>query len=267
MTAVRASQGTSEHVSVQRASHSIWDRGGVEPTGELLCRGRVLVVDDDVTVNEVVCAYLQRDGYAVATAADGREGKAAAADFHPDLVVVDVMMPGMDGLALLRHLRARDIPVILLTARSTEADRVSGLQLGADDYVVKPFSPRELVARVGAVLRRAVPERQDDSALVAGPIELDVVGRRVTVRGRPVAFTAREFDLLTFLVRNPGQAFGRKELLERVWGYSIGDTSTVTVHVRHLREKIEVDPSKPAMLATVWSVGYRFDPPQDESPA
>ncbi len=238
-------------------------------TGEPLCRGRVLVVDDDVTVNEVVCAYLQRDGYAVAAAVDGREGLATAARFHPDLVVVDVMMPGMDGLALLRHLRAADIPVILLTARSTEADRVSGLQLGADDYVVKPFSPRELVARVGSVLRRAalVPGRPEDAALVAGPIRIDVVGRRVTVRGRPVAFTAREFDLLAFFVRNPGHAFGRDELLERVWGYSIGDRSTVTVHVRHVREKIEADPSQPAMLVTVWSVGYRFDPPQGDLPA
>jgi DNA-binding response OmpR family regulator len=222
----------------------------------------VLVVDDDTTVNEVVCSYLQRDGYAVAAAADGREGVAAAARFRPDLVVVDVMMPGMDGLALLRHLRAGGIPVILLTARSTEADRLSGLELGADDYVVKPFSPRELVARVGAVLRRAsiVPGRHEEPALVAGPIAIDVVGRRVTVRGRPVTFTAREFDLLAFFVRNPGQAFGRGELLERVWGYSIGDTSTVTVHVRHVREKIEADPSQPSMLVTVWSVGYRFDP-------
>jgi DNA-binding response OmpR family regulator len=245
------------------------DGDDVMTTGELLCRGRVLVVDDDVTVNEVVCAYLQRDGYAVAAAVDGREGVAAAARFRPDLVVVDVMMPGMDGLALLRHLRAREIPVILLTARSTEADRVGGLQLGADDYVVKPFSPRELVARVGAVLRRAsiVPGRAEDAVLVGGSIEIDVVGRRVTIRGRPVVLTAREFDLLAFFVRNPTHAFGRDELLEKVWGYSIGDKSTVTVHVRHLREKIEVDPSRPVILVTVWSVGYRFDPPHDDPPA
>jgi DNA-binding response OmpR family regulator len=175
----------------------------------------------------------------------------------------------MDGLALLRHLRVREIPVILLTARSTEADRVGGLQLGADDYVVKPFSPRELVARVGAVLRRAsiVPGRAEDAVLVGGSIEIDVVGRRVTIRGRPVVLTAREFDLLAFFVRNPAHAFGRDELLEKVWGYSIGDKSTVTVHVRHLREKIEVDPSRPVILVTVWSVGYRFDPPHDDPPA
>lgn len=230
---------------------------------ELSSPGRVLVVDDDMAVTEVVSRYLQREGYVVGVAADGREGLAAAGRLRPNLVVVDVMMPGMDGLTLLRHLRASDIPVILLTARSTEADRVTGLQCGADDYVVKPFSPRELVARVEAVLRRSslVSAPADVATLSAGPIEVDVTGRRVEVRGATVAFTAREFDLLAFFMRNPGRAFRRDELLERVWGYTIGDTSTVTVHVRHVREKIEEDPSRPTMLSTVWSVGYRFDPP------
>ncbi len=230
------------------------------------CPGRVLIVDDDTTVTEVVCGYLQREGYVVAAATDGQEGLATVARFRPDLVVVDVMMPGMDGVTLLKHLRASDVPVILLTARSTEADRVAGLQLGADDYVVKPFSPRELVARVTAVLRRssAVPLRPAEVTLSAGPVELDAAARRVKVRGEVVAFTAREFDLLWFFLRHPGQAFRRDELLERVWGYTIGDQSTVTVHVRHVREKIEEDPSHPTMLTTVWSVGYRFDPPPDE---
>lgn len=230
---------------------------------------RALIVDDDSAVIEVVCRYLQREGYVVGVAADGREGLAAAGRFRPDLVVVDLMMPGMDGLTLLRHLRTTDIPVILLTARSTEADRVAGLQGGADDYVVKPFSPRELVARVEAVLRRSsfVSLPSEDVVLTGGPIEIDVVGRRVEVRGETVQFTAREFDLLAFFLRNPGRAFRRDELLEQVWGYTIGDTSTVTVHVRHVREKIEEDASRPTMLSTVWSVGYRFDPPAVGRPA
>ncbi len=230
---------------------------------------RVLIVDDDSAVTEVVCRYLQREGYVVGVAADGREGLAAAGRFRPDLVVVDLMMPGMDGLTLLRHLRTTDIPVILLTARSTEADRVAGLQGGADDYVVKPFSPRELVARVEAVLRRSsfVSLPSEDVVLTGGPIEIDVVGRRVKVRDETVQFTAREFDLLAFFLRNPGRAFRRDELLEQVWGYTIGDTSTVTVHVRHVREKIEEDASRPTMLSTVWSVGYRFDPPAVGRPA
>jgi DNA-binding response OmpR family regulator len=236
-------------------------------TTELSCPGRVLIVDDDTTVTEVMCAYLQREGYLVATASDGHEGLDAAGRLRPDLVVTDVMMPGMDGLTLLRQLRALEVPVILLTARSTETDRVTGLESGADDYVVKPFSPRELVARVAAVLRRSsAAVRTEDARLSAGPIEVDLAGRRVEVRGEAVGFTAREFDLLAFFMRNPGQAFRRDELLERVWGYTIGDKSTVTVHVRHVREKIEEDPGRPTMLVTVWSVGYRFDLPPDDPP-
>ena len=236
---------------------------------ELSCPGRVLIVDDDVTVTEVVCAYLQREGYLVAAAADGQEGLDVAGRLRPDLVVADVMMPGMDGLTLLRSLRVHEIPVILLTARSTEADRLTGLESGADDYVVKPFSPRELVARVAAVLRRSSVTglRPADARLSAGPIEVDLAGRRVEVRGEMVPFTAREFDLLVFFMRNPGRAFRLDELLERVWGYTIGDKSTVTVHVRHVREKIEEDPRRPTMLCTVWSVGYRFDPPPNHQPA
>ena len=226
---------------------------------------RVLVVDDDATVAEVAARYLQREGYATAVAADGPSALARAEALRPDLVVLDRMLPGMDGTEVLRRLRERmEVAVILLTAQTAEADRVAGLDLGADDYVTKPFSPRELVARVRAVLRRGHPASPElDRHLRAGPLELDLPARRLWVRGAEAPTTAREFDLLAFLVRHPGETFRREELLERVWGWTIGDTSTVTVHVRHLREKVEEDPSSPVLIKTVWSVGYRFDPPED----
>ena len=230
-------------------------------------RARVLVVDDDATVAEVAARYLQREGYATAVAADGPGALARAEAWRPDVVVLDRMLPGMDGTEVLRRLRERtEVAVILLTALAAEADRVAGLDLGADDYVTKPFSPRELTARVRAVLRRRQPAAPAERArrLRAGPLELDPQARRLWVRGAEVPTTAREFDLLAFFVRHPGQAFRRDELLERVWGWTIGDTSTVTVHVRHLREKVEEDPSSPTLLSTVWSVGYRFDPPPEE---
>jgi DNA-binding response OmpR family regulator len=223
-----------------------------------------MVVDDDATVAEVVARYLEREGFAVDSVADGRQALARAASSLPDLVVLDLMLPGLDGLEVCRRLRAlAPIPVIMLTARGEESDRVMGLDLGADDYVTKPFSPRELTARVKSVLRRAegpLAEMEPglDSPVVVDGLAVDVRGRQVLLHGRPVALTQREFDLLAFLVQHRHQAFRRQELLEQVWGYSYGDTSTVTVHVRRLREKIEADPSRPGRIQTVWGVGYRY---------
>ena len=228
-------------------------------------RARVLVVEDDPTIREVVVRYLEREGLTVEAVADGRDALEAAAAHWPDLVVLDLMLPGIDGLEVCRRLRARaPVPVIMLTARGDEEDRVLGLELGADDYVVKPFSPRELMARVRAVLRRAasseVPDGFAVTTIEAGGLRIDLPAREVTRAGEMVTLTAREFDLLAHLARHPRRAFSREELLERVWGYSLGDTATVTVHVRRLREKIESDPSHPAHLLTVWGVGYRWDP-------
>ena len=226
---------------------------------------RVLVVEDDPTISEVVVRYLEREGLDVEAVADGRDALDAAAAHWPDLVVLDLMLPGMDGLEVCRRLRARaPVPVIMLTARGDEEDRVLGLELGADDYVVKPFSPRELTARVRAVLRRAVasgvPDGLGVEAIETGNLCIDLPARQVTLANEVVPLTAREFDLLVHLARSPRRVFTREELLERVWGYSFGDTATVTVHVRRLREKIEVTPSEPQHLVTVWGVGYRWDP-------
>ncbi len=226
---------------------------------------RVLVVEDDPTISEVVVRYLEREGLTVESVADGRDALDAAARDWPDLVVLDLMLPGIDGLEVCRRLRARGpVPVIMLTARGDEEDRVLGLELGADDYVVKPFSPRELTARVRAVLRRAVASGVPDGLGVevfeTGNLRIDLPARQVTMGADVVPLTAREFDLLVHLARSPRRAFTREELLERVWGYSFGDTATVTVHVRRLREKIEVTPSSPVHLVTVWGVGYRWDP-------
>jgi two-component system response regulator ResD len=228
----------------------------------------VLVVEDDRTVADVVQRYLENDGFNVHVAADGPAGLRAAVDGDADLVVLDIMLPGLDGMEVCRRLRAtRDVPVIMLTARGQEPDRVRGLQLGADDYVVKPFSPRELVARVRSVLRRTRRADDEPRTVVSRDIVLEPAARRVVVRGQPVSLTAREFDLLAFLMRYPSRVFRREELLEDVWGYRFGDLSTVTVHVRRLREKIEVDPSNPCVIQTVWGVGYRFDPEPSEGPA
>lgn len=228
--------------------------------------GRILVVDDDPTVAEVVAGYLTRSGYLVDRAADGHEGLARAESFRPDLLVLDLMLPGIDGLEVCRRLRATGhgaaLPVVMLTAKGDEADRILGLELGADDYVTKPFSPRELVLRVQSVLRRAraaapVPA---PGLVAAGDLVLDPQARRARRAGRELSLTLREFDLLTFFLRNPGTAFGREELMQNVWGWDFGDLSTVTVHVRRLREKIEDDPAAPVLISTVWGVGYRFDP-------
>lgn len=224
----------------------------------------VLVVEDDPTVAEVVTRYLERDGYTVGWVEDGPAALEAVEDGAPDLVILDIMLPGMDGIEVCRRLRERrPLPVIMLTARGEESDRVLGLEVGADDYLTKPFSPRELVARVQAVLRRAGSAGLAGSAggtVRAGDLEVDLDAHQVRVGGREILLTAREFDLMGFLVTHPRQVFTREDLLERVWGYTFGDRSTVTVHVRRLREKIEADPARPERIVTVWGVGYRFDP-------
>jgi two-component system, OmpR family, response regulator ResD len=223
----------------------------------------ILVVDDEPTIVEVVELYLRREGFEVTTAADGHAALAAVERRRPDLVVLDLMLPGMSGLEVAQRLRASGrLPIIMLTARGEETDRVVGLELGADDYVVKPFSPRELVARVRAVLRRAqpAPEPVPDGALAHGPLRMDTAARSATLDGRPLALTMREFDLLAFLMRHPGQVFTREQLLDNVWGFTFAsDMSTVTVHIRRLREKIESDPANPMLLTTVWGVGYRLE--------
>ncbi|MFJ5219904.1 response regulator transcription factor [Streptomyces sp. NPDC088354] len=234
---------------------------------------RVLVVDDDPTVAEVVTGYLVRAGFTVDRAADGHAALAVAAAARPDLVVLDLMLPGLDGLEVCRRIRAEhgEVPVVMLTARGDEDDRILGLEVGADDYVTKPFSPRELVLRVGSVLRRAGTRREAASGtdtgpgtgalLRSGPLTLDPAARRATRDGIELALTMREFELMAFFLQHPGRVLGREELMHRVWGWEFGDLSTVTVHVRRLREKIEDDPARPRLISTVWGVGYRFDPP------
>ena len=223
---------------------------------------RVLVVDDDITVREVVVSYLRAAGHDVYEAGDGMTGLALHRAARADLVVLDVMMPGLDGLEVCRRLRlAGDVPVILLTALGSEQDRVVGLETGADDYVTKPFSPRELVLRVESVLRRSGGDAAPDLPPVTtdGDLVVDRRRRTVTQGGVERALTMREFDLLAFLTGHPGQAFSREDLMSQVWGWSFGDSSTVTVHVRRVREKIEADPTAPVRLVTVWGIGYRWD--------
>ncbi len=242
------------------------------------------MIDDDATVAQVVVAYLERAGVPAEHAADGHAALAAAARNPPDAVVLDLMLPGIDGLEVCRRLRAArpDLPVLMLTARGEEEDRVLGLQIGADDYVVKPFSPRELVLRVQSLLRRAgaavgpaggVPEARSATApagghesahgapgaLYDGDLRLDPAAHRVTRSGTELALTVREFELLRWFLTHPGQVHDRESLLRGVWGWEYGDRSTVTVHVRRLREKVEADPSRPTRLVTVFGVGYRWD--------
>ena len=223
---------------------------------------RVLVVDDDPTVREVVVSYLRAAQHEVLEAADGESVATIMRDTPADLVVLDLMLPGIDGLEVCRRLRASsDVPVIMLTALGSETDRVVGLERGADDYVTKPFSPRELVLRVESVLRRAGERtRPEQGRLADGDLAIDLARHEATLDGRVLALTAREFDLLKFLVANPATAYSREELLQQVWGWSFGDQSTVTVHVRRLREKVERDPTMPERLVTVWGVGYRWEP-------
>jgi DNA-binding response OmpR family regulator len=223
---------------------------------------QVLVVEDDPTVATVVVRYLEREGYGVTWAAKGSAAMRAIDQELPGLIVLDLLLPEVDGFEILAHVREiGPVPVIMLTALGDESDRVLGLELGADDYLAKPFSPRELVARVKAVLRRAsepLPMVGSDR-YVTGDLVIDVGAREVRRDDEPVALTAREFELLVHFAGHPRQVFPRELLLEQVWGYSYGDASTVTVHIRRLREKIEADPSAPRYITTVWGHGYRWD--------
>jgi two-component system, OmpR family, response regulator ResD len=232
----------------------------------------VLVVDDETTIREVVRRYLERDGFHVIEADTGTRALEMVNEQPPDLIVLDIMLPGIDGLAITRRLRNGsdeyeplavdgNSPIIMLTARTHESERVAGLEIGADDYVTKPFSPQELVARIKAVLRRTGHDTsQQEKPLIFESIEIDPVTRLVTVQGQEISLTAKEFDLLWHLARHPRQVFTRTQLLDQVWGYDYyGDDSTVTVHVRRLREKIEPDAANPTYVQTVWGIGYKFE--------
>jgi two-component system, OmpR family, response regulator ResD len=227
---------------------------------------RILVVDDEHTIREVVRRYLEHDGFSVTEAADGQAALDAISSQPPDLMVLDLMLPGIDGWALTNRLRAagRSIPIVMLTARGETSDRIYGLDLGADDYITKPFSPQELVSRVRAVLRRAAPDEPTTEPtpqpITLQRLTIDPVSHTVVADGSAVDLTSREFDLLYFLASHPAQVFTREQILDHVWGYDFyGDPATVTVHIRRLREKIEPDPSEPIHLVTVWGVGYRFE--------
>lgn len=234
----------------------------------------ILVVDDEKTIREVVRRYLELEGFAVLEAETGTQALNLLRDMQPDLVVLDIMLPGIDGFAITRRLRNPadyaplsmngDVPIIFLTARTDEADRLHGFEIGGDDYLVKPFSPRELVARVKAVMRRSgTGTNTTEMPLSFNQLYLDPRSRTVSVKNTPVTLTAKEFDLLWFLARHPRQVFSRTQLLDNVWGYEFyGDESTVTVHVRRLREKIEPDAAKPTYIQTVWGIGYKFDAPE-----
>lgn len=231
----------------------------------------IMVIDDEITIREVVRKYLELEGYTVLEAATGPDALDRLRQQRPDLIVLDIMLPGIDGFSIARSLRHSeefaplslegDIPIVMLTARTEETDRIAGFELGADDYVVKPFSPRELVARIKAVLRRSTANTiATEQPITLGQLELDPRSRTVSVAQTPVTLTAKEFDLLYFLARHPRQVFSRTQLLDHVWGYEFyGDESTVTVHVRRLREKIEPDPSQPSYIQTVWGVGYKLE--------
>jgi DNA-binding response OmpR family regulator len=225
---------------------------------------KVLVVDDEPTVREVVAGYLRRDGHDVAEAADGHVALELLEADPPDLVVLDMMLPGVNGLDILRRIRSDgDVPVIMLTARAEESDRVAGLELGADDYVVKPFSPRELAARVNGVLRRTSARANTARGpIVHGELTIDPLSRQVVLGGSAIEMTPKEFDVLAFLASSPRQVFSRAQLLESVWQSSPDwqDPATVTVHVRRIRNKLEDDPEHPRWISTVWGVGYRFEP-------
>lgn len=223
---------------------------------------RILIVDDEPQVVEVLRLYLTREGYRINSAADGRAALAAFDDHPPDLVILDLMLPQIDGLAVLKQMHAkRGVPIVIVSAKGDELDRVLGLELGADDYIVKPFSPREVVARVKNALRHA-PSVSDsaEASLAFDDLRIDPRTRVVEVRKGRVDLTGKEFDLLYFLAQHPDQVFTRAQLLDQVWGYEFyGDASTVTVHIRRLREKIESDPARPRYLATVWGIGYKFE--------
>jgi DNA-binding response OmpR family regulator len=229
----------------------------------------ILVVDDEATIREVIRRYLERDGFSVREAADGYAALDALAEITPDLIILDLMLPGIDGLTLTRQIhthkrpteRRGRIPIIMLTARGETSDRIRGLDEGADDYVSKPFSPQELVSRIKAVLRRVnEPDSPSAQTVTFGQHIVDPTARTLAIQGQATSLTAKEFDLLWFFVRHPNQVFTRTQLLDQVWGQDFyGDPSTVTVHIRRLREKIETDPSQPHYLLTVWGVGYKFE--------
>lgn len=225
---------------------------------------RILIVEDEPSIAEVVALYLRRSGYEVIFAKDGLEAQNEIESHSPDLIVLDLMLPIVDGFELTRWLRDHsDTPIIMLTARRDEVDRIAGLEMGADDYILKPFSPQEVVSRVRAVLRRTKPQPEEaaEQPLVFPSMEIDPQTRLVTIEGQEITLTAKEFDTLWLLAQHPRQVFTRNHVLERVWGVSdYIDPSTVTVHIRRLREKIETDPSNPAHLQTVWGVGYKFEP-------
>jgi len=223
----------------------------------------VLVVDDDDTVASVVVSYLERAGHETRRVDDGQRALDSVASAAPDLMVLDLMLPEVDGLEVCRRVRATnpDLPIIMLTALSEAEDRIAGLEVGADDYVTKPFSPRELMLRIDSVLRRSAMTPQPATPLVAGSLRVDPAARRATRDGVELALTVRELDLLAFLLAHPGTAFNREQLMREVWGWTFGDQSTVTVHVRRLREKVEDDPTNPKLIQTVWGIGYRLELP------
>lgn len=225
---------------------------------------KIVIVEDEPSISEVVSLYLRRAGYEVASFSDGETAIKSLTDPFPDLIILDVMLPGMDGFSITRRLRDRsDVPIILLTSRKEESDRIAGLELGADDYVVKPFSPQELVSRVRAVLRRARSsnEKLDDGVLQFRNLTINPQTREVSINGETITLTAKEFDLLYHFARHPKQVFTREQLLESIWGFShYIDPGTVTVHMRRLREKIEKDPTSPVYITTVWGIGYKFEP-------
>lgn len=224
----------------------------------------ITIIEDEPNICEIVSLYLRRAGYSVNAYTDGLAAFEALAHQLPDLIILDVMLPGMDGFSLIRQLRDRtDVPIIMLTSRGEETDRIGGLELGADDYVTKPFSPQELVSRVRAVLRRAHPPSETITAspLIFGDLAINPQTRLVTLSGREIILSAKEFDMLYYMAQSPRQVFTREQLLESIWGMSeYIDPSTVTVHIRRLREKIEIDPSSPMHLVTVWGIGYKFEP-------
>ena len=224
----------------------------------------MLVVDDDPTIGEVASDYLRAAGLVVELVSDGFAALAAVERDAPDMIVLDRMLPGVDGLEICRRIReSRATPILMLTALGSEEDRITGLEAGADDYLAKPFSPRELVLRVQSILRRTIVEFAPEAPIELGGFRVDTAARVATLNGETLSLTVREFDLLAFLLRRPNQAFDRETLLSAVWGWTYGDLSTVTVHVRRLREKIEVDPSSPKVLVTVWGVGYRCQLAED----
>lgn len=276
MRAVRGSYGSPTDLSATHRTCAAWcqrtyagvvNKSQPAPAQAIIGNRRILLVEDEQTIANVVRDYLLQAGFQVDLARDGFTALQLASTRQPELIILDRMLPGLDGVEVCRRLRrTMSVPVIMLTALGTEDDRILGLEVGADDYLTKPFSPRELVLRVKSVLRRSVQEFAPEPAVELAGFTLDPAARTVTHQGRELSLTVREFDLLAFLLRWPNQAFSREDLIKAVWGWDFGDLSTVTVHVRRLREKIEVNPTKPLLLKTVWGVGYRLETSTSERP-